>query len=164
MQHRNEVPLPRLDPYYAVASRGGNLYILTSGEDASLAGMGWRSRLGRRASFCTWCRTSPTSHPLSVSSNRGNTTRGLSNPRSWPTSIGYRLIGSYRCLEVLCGVSGGRSIAGSLSSSTGDVFLDARWSLPALPSRRQAAMIYRRLRDGLEDRVDHMNHMSHNVS
>lgn len=76
----------------------------------------------------------------------------------------WDLIGSYGCLEVLCGVSGGRSIAGSLPSSTGDVFLDARWSLPALPSRRQAAMIYRRLRDGLEDRVDHMNHMSHNVS
>lgn len=38
-----KVPLWPLDPYYAVASRGGNLYILMSGEDPATAGTRWHS-------------------------------------------------------------------------------------------------------------------------
>ncbi|CAK9073251.1 unnamed protein product [Durusdinium trenchii] len=39
-----KVPLLKhLDPYYAVASRAGNLYVLMSGEDPVKAGIEWRS-------------------------------------------------------------------------------------------------------------------------
>ena len=43
-----KVPMGPVDPYYAVASRGGNLYILMSGEDPSSAGIQWH------ASFHCW--------------------------------------------------------------------------------------------------------------